>query len=64
MFAKIEVNGPGAAPLYTWLKSSAPDEEGSEDIPWNFTKFLVNADGKTVKRFHPKVSPGEIAESL
>jgi len=64
MFAKIEVNGPGAVPLYNWLKASAPDEEGSEDIPWNFTKFLVSADGKTVKRFHPKVTPEEIAETL
>jgi len=50
MFAKIEVNGPGTVPLYSWLKSSAPDEEGNEDIPWNFAKFLVSADGKTVKR--------------
>jgi glutathione peroxidase len=64
MFAKIEVNGPNASPLYTWLKSSAPDEEGNEDIPWNFTKFLVSADGKTVKRFHPKVTPEEIAPEL
>ena len=43
MFAKIEVNGANAAPLYSWLKSEAPDEEGNQDIPWNFTKFLVSA---------------------
>jgi glutathione peroxidase len=64
MFAKIEVNGPNAVPLYTWLKAEALDEEGNADIPWNFTKFLVSADGKTVKRFHPKVTPEEIGATL
>ena len=64
MFAKIEVNGPNAAPLYNWLKSQAPDEEGNEDIPWNFTKFLVSADRSEVTRFHPTVTPEDIAKTL
>ena len=64
MFAKIEVNGPGAAPLYSWLKSEAPDEEGNQDIPWNFTKFLVSADRSSVKRFNPQVTPEDIAADL
>ncbi len=64
MFAKIEVNGGNAAPLYNWLKSQAPDEEGNEDIPWNFTKFLVSADRSSVTRFNPQVTPEDIAEGL
>jgi glutathione peroxidase len=64
MFAKIEVNGANAAPLYSWLKSEAPDEEGNQDIPWNFTKFLVSADRGSVQRFNPQVTPEDIASSL
>ena len=62
MFSKIEVNGPGAAPLYQWLKEQAPGESG--DIAWNFTKFLVDADGNVVKRYEPMVTPEEIAADL
>jgi glutathione peroxidase len=64
MFAKIEVNGPNAAPLYNWLKSQAPGDEGVEDIPWNFTKFLVSADRSSVTRFHPQTTPEDIAAQL
>jgi len=64
MFAKIEVNGDGAADLYKWLKSAAPGEGGSEDIPWNFTKFLVDRSGKVVKRYAPQVEPSAIAADL
>ena len=64
MFSKIEVNGDNAAPLYQWLKSEQADEEGNADIAWNFAKFLINKDGKVVKRYHPKTSPEEIAASL
>ena len=55
LFAKIEVNGDGACGLYRFLKAEQPDEEGKEDIPWNFTKFLVDGDGKVVARFAPTV---------
>ncbi len=55
--AKVEVNGPGADPLYVHLKAIAPGAEGKADIPWNFTKFLVSADGTTVERFAPGATP-------
>ena len=64
MFAKIEVNGDGACDLYNLLKSAQPDEEGNTDIPWNFTKFLVNKDGEVTARFGPQVTPEEIGEQL
>ncbi len=64
MFAKIEVNGSNAADLYKWLKSQAPNDDGSEDIPWNFTKFLVNKDGQVVKRFNPQATPEEVGAQL
>ncbi len=59
MFAKIEVNGDGACDLYQFLKSGNPDEEGNEDIAWNFTKFLVDRSGKVVRRFGPAATPEE-----
>ena len=64
MFAKIEVNGDSAAPLYQWLKTEQSEEDGTVDIPWNFAKFLVNRNGEVVKRFHPQVTPKEISATL
>jgi len=64
MFAKTEVNGPGAAPLYQWLKEAQPGSGDSPDIVWNFTKFLIDADGNAVKRYEPQVTPEEIAADL
>ncbi len=64
MFAKIEVNGEGESPLYTFLKSEQPGEGDSSDIVWNFTKFLVDGDGKVVRRYEPQVTPEEIAADL
>ena len=64
MFSKIEVNGEGAAPLYQWLTAAQADEEGNNDIAWNFTKFLVNKSGEVAARFGPMVTPEEIAEAL
>ena len=58
MFAKIEVNGDGAAELYRLLKGDG------EDIAWNFTKFLVGRDGSVLARFEPQVTPEEIGEVL
>jgi glutathione peroxidase len=63
MFSKIEVNGDGACDLYKHLTSAAPDEEGNTDIPWNFTKFLVDGSGN-VKRYGPQITPEEIGEDL
>ncbi|HEY0297502.1 MAG TPA: glutathione peroxidase [Bordetella sp.] len=57
MFAKIEVNGDGAHPLYRWLKSQKPGLLGTEAIKWNFTKFLVGRDGQVIARFAPTDAP-------
>jgi glutathione peroxidase len=64
MFAKVEVNGDGACDLYKFLKDGNPDEEGKEDVAWNFTKFLVGKDGSVVARYAPTATPEEIAADL
>ena len=64
MFAKIDVNGKNAAPLYEYLKTSRPGLLGSEAIKWNFTKFLVDRKGKVVERYAPKVEPEAIADDI
>ncbi|HEX7380815.1 MAG TPA: glutathione peroxidase [Nevskiaceae bacterium] len=64
MFAKIEVNGDGADPLYKHLKSAKPGVLGSEAIKWNFTKFLVDPDGQVVKRYASKDTPEAIGKEL
>lgn len=63
MFAKIEVNGDGAHPIYKYLKKRVPGFLGGR-IKWNFTKFLVDANGKPVKRFAPTSSPEKIDKYL
>ena len=60
LFAKIDVNGPRAHPLYERLKSSRPGLLGTEAIKWNFTKFLVNAQGDVVARYGPSDTPEKI----
>lgn len=62
-FAKIEVNGRNTHPLYQWLKKSTFNVFGSQ-IKWNFTKFLVNREGKVVKRYAPTVLPEAIASDI
>lgn len=64
MFAKIEVNGEGAAPLYQLARQQQPGDGDSSDITWNFEKFLVDRSGKVVARFAPPVTPEEIGEQL
>ena len=64
MFAKIEVNGDGAAPLYQQLKSEAPGLLGSKGIKWNFTKFLINRQGKVVKRYAPTTKPEKLKADI
>lgn len=64
MFAKAEVNGHAAHPLYRWLKQTAPGVLGTEGIKWNFTKFLVSRDAQTVKRFAPTDSPESMVEDI
>jgi glutathione peroxidase len=67
MFAKIEVNGANAHPLFQYLKhvrSGILGVLGIEAIQWNFTKFLVDAEGKTVKRFAPSTKPASLREEI
>ena len=64
MFGKIEVNGSGTDPLYKHLKDEAPGLLGSKRIKWNFTKFLVDSDGKVVRRYAPKDKPSAIAKDI
>ncbi|MFB6340464.1 glutathione peroxidase [Saccharicrinis sp. FJH62] len=59
MFSKIDVNGDNAHPLYKYLKSELGSVLGSK-IKWNFTKFLIDKDGKPVKRFAPVTKPEKI----
>ena len=61
MFAKIEVNGDGAHPLYQLLKAAKPGILGTEGIKWNFTKFLIARDGTVVKRYGSGDTPESIA---
>ncbi|MHB8056496.1 MAG: glutathione peroxidase [Desulfuromonadaceae bacterium] len=64
LFAKIEVNGDGAHPLYKYLKKTQPGLFGSEAIKWNFTKFLVNREGEELKRYAPTDTPEKIEGDL
>ncbi len=64
MVSKIEVNGADTCDLYRFLKAGHPDEEGNEDIGWNFTKFLVGRDGQVLQRFGPATTPEEIGATL
>jgi glutathione peroxidase len=83
VFAKVEVNGPDAAPLYEYLRvqdpgdfgpqygdfyqaisSIRPGADGTDEIKWNFTKFLVDRDGQVIKRYEPPVPPAEIQADL
>ncbi|HJL20251.1 MAG TPA: glutathione peroxidase [Sandaracinaceae bacterium LLY-WYZ-13_1] len=59
MFAKIEVNGDGAHPLYQWLKAETIGPDDAGEIPWNFAKFLVGKDGRVLARFSPKAAPDD-----
>ncbi len=62
-FAKIEVNGEGASPLYVWLKQQKGGTFGSA-IKWNFTKFLVDRNGHVVARYSPTTKPEKIAKDI
>jgi glutathione peroxidase len=82
VLAKIEVNGPAAAPLYQYLRAAAPGDfgpryrdfyeaiskirpaAGTDEIKWNFTKFLIGRDGMVIKRYEPPVPPADIKTDL
>jgi len=64
LYAKVEVNGANAHPLYEHLKSEAPGVLGSKAIKWNFTKFLVDREGRVKKRYAPQDSPESIEKDI
>ncbi|PLT28430.1 glutathione peroxidase [Peribacillus deserti] len=64
MFAKVDVKGENALPLFTFLTEQAPGVLGSKAVKWNFTKFLVSKDGQVVKRYAPQTKPAEIEEDI
>jgi len=64
MFAKIEVNGEQAHPLYRWLKGEKPGVLGTGAIKWNFTKFLIGRDGHVISRYAPMDKPESLAQDI
>ena len=64
LFAKVDVNGAGAHPLYKWLKGEKAGVLGTEAIKWNFTKFLVDRAGRVVKRYAPTDTPEKIDKDV
>ena len=64
LFAKVDVNGSGAIPLYDWLKSSQPGLLGTEAVKWNFTKFLIDRQGHVVKRYASNTKPQDMRSDI
>lgn len=64
LFAKIEVNGANAHPLFEYLKSEAKGALGSRAIKWNFTKFLVDREGRVLRRYAPNVDPARLEADI
>ena len=64
VLAKVDVNGAGADPLFERLKADVPGLMGSKAIKWNFTKFLVDREGRTVRRYAPTTKPAEIEKDI
>lgn len=64
MFKKVDVNGPAAHPLFQALKAAAPGLLGTQGIKWNFTKFLLDAEGRVLERFAPTTSPEKLEATV
>lgn len=64
MFAKVDVNGAKAHPLWAWLKEQKGGFLGIDAIKWNFSKFLVGRDGKVIKRYAPTDTPESLARDI
>ncbi|MFE4239890.1 glutathione peroxidase [Peribacillus butanolivorans] len=64
MFAKVNVNGKDAHPLFSYITENAPGVMGSKSIKWNFTKFLIDREGNIVSRYAPRTKPLEIEDDL
>ncbi len=64
LMAKIDVNGTNASPLFDWMKSEKKGLMGTSAIKWNFTKFLIDRQGRVVKRYAPTDTPEKIAKDI
>ncbi len=64
VMAKVDVNGPGADPLFQWLKREKPGVLGIGAVKWNFTKFLVGRDGAAIGRYPPSTNPAAMAGAV
>ena len=64
MFAKVDVNGDDAHPLYAWLRDAKSGLLPGDGIKWNFTKFLIGRDGQVVKRFSPTTEPAKLGDKI
>jgi glutathione peroxidase len=64
IFSKIEVNGDNSHDLYIYLKKDLPGFMGIEKIKWNFTKFLIDKEGKPIKRYSPQTKPMSISKDI
>ena len=64
LFSKIDVNGPATHPLYAFLKESKPGLLGIQSIKWNFTKFLIDRQGRPIKRYPPQTKPEDIESDI
>ncbi|MES1038631.1 glutathione peroxidase [Peribacillus simplex] len=64
MFAKVNVKGKEAHPLFSYLTENAPGVMGSKSIKWNFTKFLIDRNGNIVSRYAPKTKPLDMEEDI
>lgn len=63
-FEKADVNGKDAREVYKFLKEKCPADDGSKDIEWNFTKFLVDKQGSPVKRYNHRIPPSDIRSDI
>ena len=64
MFAKVDVNGDDAHPLFEWLRGEKSGLLPGDGIKWNFTKFLIGRDGQVIKRFSPTTEPGSLSDKI
>jgi glutathione peroxidase len=64
MFAKVDVNGDEAHPLFEWLRSEKSGLLPGDAIKWNFTKFLIGRDGEVIKRFSPTTEPTKLSDQI
>jgi len=64
MFAKVDVNGDDAHPLFAWLRDQKSGLLPGDGIKWNFTKFVIGRDGQVIKRFSPTTEPEKLADTI